>query len=301
MNKQSTVPILYHGGSYGTYLEWCLTVLTTDLPLTSPFTTIGNSHNFPGHQLGNIKGWRHYVSSPECWKFVRLHPKTKSDEKLKQNLNEISSHVNFFIYIYPSKDTLLLSLINQFTKIWDDWWDSAFNSRQSISSSKIYENWPVPRDVPINQIPVWIKREFLSYYLMPMYFDQIEWDQPEHHNQHNCVFVSLDNLLYDFKNTILGIINQLNLKLIKPIDLLDPYYHQMSSLQTNVNQGVLCKEILDSISNQTLFDWTNQNLTLVSESYLQWQLRNLGYELRCHGLDTFPTNSVQLKELLYTV
>jgi hypothetical protein len=40
---------------------------------------------------------------------------------------------------------------------------------------------------------------------------------------------------------------------------------------------------------------------LASESYVQWQLRNLGYEIQCHELDKFPTNSVHLKELLYTI
>lgn len=36
-----------------------------------------------------------------------------------------------------------------------------------------------------------------------------------------------------------------------------------------------------------------------SEAWIQWQLRNLGYEIQCHGLDKFPTNSVHLHELLY--
>jgi predicted nuclease with RNAse H fold len=46
---------------------------------------------------------------------------------------------------------------------------------------------------------------------------------------------------------------------------------------------------------------TWEPLPLPSEAWIQWQLRNLGYELRCHGLDMFPTNSVQLRELLYRV
>lgn len=300
MNKKDTVPILYHGGSYGTYLEWCLTTLTTDLPLESPFTNKGNSHNFAGHQLLNIDGWRQYARSMDHWKFVRLHPKSRSNEELKQNISEISSQVNYFIYIYPSSDTLLVSLSNQFTKVWDDWWNTAFNSCQ-ISSNKIYENWPISRDILISQIPVWVKREFLSYYLMPMYFDQIEWNQPKHYDQGNCVFVSVDDLLYDFKNTIFKITNRLNLNLINPVNVLDPYYDQMIELQTNTNQDVLCKQILDSVANQALFDWSDQSLTLASEAYIQWQLRNQGLEIRCHGLDMFPTNSVQLKELLYTV
>jgi len=41
-------------------------------------------------------------------------------------------------------------------------------------------------------------------------------------------------------------------------------------------------------------------LPLPSEVWIQYRLRELGYEIRCHGLDIFPTTSVQLKKLLYT-
>jgi hypothetical protein len=42
-------------------------------------------------------------------------------------------------------------------------------------------------------------------------------------------------------------------------------------------------------------------LPLASEAWIQWQLRNLGWEIKCHELDIFPTNSVYLKELLYHI
>ena len=300
MSKKNTVPILYHAGSYGVYLDWCLTTLTTNQEIESPLNANGNSHNFKnGHWIRNIEEWRHYISSTNEWNFARLHPKKHRSDDLHQILNEISNQVNFFIYIYPSDNTLLLTLNNQFTKVWEDWWKDCSQSEELID--KIYANWPIDQTTTIDQIPNWIKRELLSYYLLPMYFDQLAWSQPNHYNQNNCIVIFVDDLLYDFKNTIFRIVNQAKLTLIKPIDLLVPHHTQMLNLQKNINQDRLCKEILDSIVTQKMFDWKNQSLTLASESYLQWQLRNLGYELQCHGLDMFPTNSVQLKELLYTV
>lgn len=49
--KSQIIPIAYQGGTYGTYLEWCLTSLTSTDQLVSPFTDVGNSHKFRGHFL----------------------------------------------------------------------------------------------------------------------------------------------------------------------------------------------------------------------------------------------------------
>jgi hypothetical protein len=115
------------------------------------------------------------------------------------------------------------------------------------------------------------------------------------------MFVSIDNLLYNFENTILKIVDRSGANLVKSIDSLLLYHRQMLSLQKNINQDVLCQKIVNSIVEQEIVDWADQYLGLASESYIQWQLRNLGYEVQCDGLDMFPTNSVQLKKLLYTV
>lgn len=268
--------------------------------MDSPFNPNGNSHGFDGHHLHDIDGWRQYVSSANSWDFVRLHPKRKQSDNIQQHLDEISNQVRLFVYLYLDPNTLLLILNNQVDKVGRDWWDHSFETGL-IDINQIYKNWPVDQGTPIKNIPVWIKREFLSHYLMPAWFDQIEWFTLNHYNQPNCLFVPVDQLLYNFKNTIEQILNQSGLKLTKPIDELLLIHDQMIGLQKNINQDQLCKSIVESISGTSVLDWSDQYITLVSESYIQWQLRNLGYGLRCHGLDTFPTNSVQLKELLYTV
>ena len=302
MNKKDTVPILYPGGGYGSYLVWCLIVLTTELAIKSPLNTNGNSHKFKdGNYLhGGIEGWRNYLQSADQWNFIRFHPKMKQSDSLRHYLNELSTQVNFFVYIRPSTNTLLLTINNQFTKMHHNWWDHSFQVGD-INSDIIYNNWPVSRDMPISQTPNWIKREFLSYYMMPWFFDEIEWHQPEHYNQSNCLLVFVEDILYNFKNTISKIINQSTLTLTKSLDDLVPHHSHMISLQKNIDQDFLCRKIIDSIVDQKVFDWTGQYMPLPSEAYVQWELRNQGFELRCHGLDILPTNSVQLKELLYTV
>ena len=63
----------------------------------------------------------------------------------------------------------------------------------------------------------------------------------------------------------------------------------------------LCNQIVDSTIQGVDFSWADRYLPLPSESWVHWQLRNLGFEIQCHELDIFPTNSKKLKELLYKI
>jgi hypothetical protein len=293
-----TVPIIYNGGSYGTYLEWCLTSLCSSQPIIDPFTGTGSSHKFQGNFVSCTQDWQQYLSTGAPHQLVRSHPKIYKTESISKNLNEILNSVDNIIYLYPDKDSVLLTVNNYFTKIWDDWWSHQFFTE--IDVSKIYSNWEVA-DIPIGEIPTWIRREFLSFYLMPAWYDQVEWyhlDSWNHPRSHNIL---VKDLLYDFESVIDQLQQTLNFCFVRPVSDLLPYHKKNLQLQKFKNQDKLCKNIVDSVVNNFEFDWSDQLVPLASESWIQWQLRNLGYEIQCHGLDTFPTNSVHLQKLIYPV
>jgi hypothetical protein len=293
-----TVPIIYNGGSYGTYLEWCLTSLCSSQPIIDPFTGTGSSHKFQGNFVSGTQDWRQYLSTGTPHQLVRSHPKIYKTESISKNLNEILNSVDNIIYLYPDKDSVLLTVNNYFTKIWDDWWSHQFFTE--IDVSKIYSNWEVA-GIPIDEIPTWIRREFLSFYLMPAWYDQVEWyhlDSWNHPRSHNIL---VKDLLYDFESVIDQLQQTLNFCFVRPVSDLLPYHKKNLQLQKFKNQDKLCKNIVDSVVNNFKFEWSDQSVPLASESWIQWQLRNLGYEVRCHELDTFPTNSVHLRELIYPV
>ena len=295
----NTVPIIYSAGAYGTYVEWCLTTLCSSQPIQEPFKPNGNSHEFEGNFLSGMPGWRNYVSTGTQHKFVRLHPKTLAEESVTSNLTEMLESVPGIIYLYPDQDSMMLIVNNYLSKPWDDWWSHQFST--SIDVSKIYSNWHLAAATPIAEIPTWIRREFLSFYLMPAWYDQVEWyhlDTWAHPRSHN---VLIKDLLYNFELVMSQLQNQFDFDFVRPITDLLPYHEKNLQLQTHKNQDQLCKRIIDSIMNKVDFDWSDQILPLASEAYVQWQLRNLGYEIRCHELDKFPTDSVHLHELLYTI
>jgi len=292
-----TIPIVYNGGTYGTYLEWCLTTLTSTDEIQSPFTHVGNSHAFIGNHLVSFDDWVGYTKLNNAKRFVRFHPKTQQGDSLTTVLDQICQSVNFAIYLYPDPDSVLLCLNNYYSKIWADWWTHQFSN--SIDISKIYNNWPVSRNTNLQDVPLWIRREFLSYYLMPAWFDQIEWHHPSTWRNNKCCTVFVNDLLHDFKNTLQTIGKHCNLHYLRSIDELLEYHSKNLSLQKNLTQDQLCKTILTAVIEYQDFTWNE--LPFISEVWVQWELRNQGFEIQCDGLDKFPTNSIQLRELLYSV
>ena len=291
------MPILFHGGTYGTYLEWCLTTLCSKDPIISPFNAKGTSHIFRGNHLGDMTGWHQYGCADQDLQFVRFHPKTKKDERLSENLDKVTSQVKKVIYIYPDPESVLLTINNCYTKIWEDWWLNHFSGQ--VDQNKIYENWPISTEVPIDEIPIWIKREFLSLYLMPSWQDQVEWNLLTSWNSPKCHIVLVSDLLHNFEATIESIKSFCQLDFHRPIDSLITHHRENIKLQKFIDQDSVCRNIVQSILSDQIHQW--DPLPLPSEAWIQWQLRNHGYEIRCHGLDTFSTNNVQLKELLYSV
>jgi hypothetical protein len=303
--KNSTIPIAFHGGSYGTYLEWALsTLIDPTTGIIDPVTDIGNSHNFLGNHLINMNGWRKYLAGNKTYRLVRFHPKTSSTESISDNFSELEQAIDQFVYIYPDESTLLLCLSNHYDKVWpsaeihNNWWEYQVNS-SAFGLDKLYGHWPVDPGTDINQIPPWIKREFLSFYIMPMWFDHIEWGSSAQFNHPKCLKLSVHDLLFKFDHTVNHLIHHLHLNAIRPVEDLLPIHARMLSLQTDIGIDQLCRDIIHALMHNQPFSW--KPMSIIGESWIQWQLRNLGYEIKCHGLDTFPTNSVNLQELLYKV
>jgi hypothetical protein len=295
-----TIPIVFTGGAYGTYLEWLLTTLTTDLPVIDPFTKSGNSHGYRGKHLLNMAGWNEYVDNIDTpLKFVRLHPKTANTESISDNLKTILSSVDRCIYLYPDVNSMLLVINNYFDKIWEDWWVHQISN--DIGLDKIYSNWPVDPDCPIDQIPVWIRREFLSYYLMPAWYNQVEWYHLDAWKNSRCTTILVNQLLDNVNDTLSQIQKDNNLVWTKSFNDIFPMHQKMLSLQQHRNQDQLCRDIIKSVvTDVPELDWSDLNLPLASQSYIQFELRNLGFEIECHSLDNFPTSSVYLKSIIYS-
>jgi hypothetical protein len=293
-----TVGIAYSPGCYGTYLEWCLTMLTSTDKISAPFSSNGNSHKFGGNLIENIFDQKNISDLTKNLNFFRVHPKYKKEHSLINNLTNLCSATSSLIHLYPDKSSVLLCINNIQSKIYNDWWTLLFDSH-TIDQNEIYENWPVNPDVKINQVPRWIQREFLSFYLMPAWFDQTEWYLPDCWQHDKCLVITVHELLWNFENSLVRCRDFCDLDYVRPVSDLFEFHRQNLQNQLYLDEDVLCNNIVTATTGVEDFSWLPRSL--VSEAWIQWQLRNLGYEVRCHELDTFPTNSVHLRELIYPV
>lgn len=295
--KHSTL-ILYNGGAYGTYLEWALTTLTElSTEISSPLTSTGSSHLFEGTHIGspNFPNWNRDIKKNKCFQFARAHPKINQNDSIKDNISVALTSFDRIIHCYPDQNSILLNINNSFSKIWKDWFKNRLND--SVFANNLYTNWNINPEPPAECIPPWIIREILSYNLMPSWQSEVEWFLPNTWQHPKCKFVFISDLLYNFKKVILEIQEFCNLEFKRDVNELLEHHNQMLSLQHYLNQDSLCNNIINAILTSQPLSWNS--LPMPSQSWVQWQLRNLGYEIRCDGLDIFPTNSVNLQELLY--
>jgi hypothetical protein len=289
--------ILYNGGSYGTYLEWVLTTLTSTDNIVLPFTDVGNSHLFVGNYLNcpGTTNWQEKIDQSTFFQFARAHPKLYEHSSIRDNLLIALNSFDQIIFCYPDQKTILLTINNVFTKIWDSWIEHRLTD--PVFADNLYTNWNVDPATPADCIPIWIVRELLSYNLMPSWKSEVEWFLPDVWNHPRCKFLFVSDLLYNFESVVDEIKNFCRLDFKKEIKDLLPCHAQMLNLQKYLTQDSLCSNIVDATINAQSMCW--ESLPLASQSWIQWQLRNLGYEIRCNGLDKFPTNSIHLQELIY--
>jgi hypothetical protein len=298
-----TVGIAYSSGTYGTYLEWCLTTLTSKGKIVAPFNANGDSHRFKGNFIRNIFDQTNSVELTKNLNFFRALPKYKKEHSLSKNLFDMCELTKSLIYLYPDKSSILLCINNIHEKIYDNRFEYYFYNTQfeycGIDQNEIYKNWPVDSNLKLHQIPRWIQREFFSFYLIPTWFDQIEWYHLDTWQHEKCQVITVRELLWDFEKTLNCCRDFCGLEYTRPItDLLELHQQNLQN-QQHLNEDVLCHTIVNSTVEDKNFSWLPRSL--VSEAWIQWQLRTLGWEIRCDGLDTFPTNSVHLKELLYNI
>ena len=117
------VCIVFNGGNYGTFLEWCLHYFTdTTFTETLPFTKLGNAHNYEGHHLHSFKGFVDYIDSTDNFSLVRGHIRNTVNDNQIENFRYIYNNFKKTIFLHCTKDTLLWSINNKFEKIYGDKW-----------------------------------------------------------------------------------------------------------------------------------------------------------------------------------
>jgi len=289
-NYKDTSIVAYPPGAYGTFLEWCLTYFTGQLPAGEqswPFIdATGSAHRFRGNHIkqpsrafqiqSGLQDIDLYLTqSDRTVMFARTHADFKD---MQEYINNYHKHINRFIYVRPNPNTLLLVLNN----IVDKTPNNDITQRSLKHVKQGMDRWEI--------------RESISFW-----FDEYQAYMESFYSvADNCVIIELPDLMSDLKTALDKIFSATGLHWSQAHSKdIDAVTEKWLSLQRHLNKDTVCQSIVDSIINSTHYDWADQNLTMYDEAFVQWTLRDLhGLAMRCYNVNVFPTNTTDLRNLL---
>jgi len=158
------------------------------------------------------------------------------------------------------------------------------NSHNIRAWNPNYTNW--------NQMQTWELREWLSIFY------------PEYAQELNCAIDSVDSdwftisntdILYHPQQSFKAVLDFCKLQITTPIDQFASNWK--TAQQYVVDEFDLVAKIVDSAVGGKEFAWKEMNI--VAEAIVQQRLRQKGFEIKCDGLNIFPTNAAELHKLLY--
>jgi hypothetical protein len=284
--SERVIPIIFNGGSYGHFVAWCLCYFsgkTNELP----FNKTGNSHLFTENDF-------------KSHGLIKIHPKhpddVYKDYVLKERLNYIANKYGSGIFLYANYDLFLLNINNKFSKIftetsggWLGWVES-----NNVDMANDLKKWQVDN---LDSMQQWQIREFLSYFIWKQHEKEIEIDTILHYHNDSIIKIDIKQLISEFQLTIERLLDYCNFT--KSRSNFEEIYEIWVKLQTHIHKDQIVESIIKNVIDDTDFEWSDKNLSIVDEAIIQFKLRELfDFDLLCYNLNEFPTNTADLKKYL---
>lgn len=271
------IKVIFPPGCYGTFLSKCLYKFT-DLNQS-------NTNDFVFDQFGSSHDFRNEQSSKKIIAFGH-------EETLKVNKTDK------VIVILPCPEHKLDYFDNQFFKQQKK---HLCNYIYSLGNSneiqqKLSQNWNYHKKFG-DDTPLWILREWCSFWIQDCLdhgYDPLRYEKFD-----GAIKINTQNIFENLENVILLLANKLELKVLA----------DSNSIKI-VHKNFVESQILHGIQKKCM-TWVNdilQNnksdspcLTIFDESYVQYLLREKGFEIQCDGLNSFPDDATQMRNLIYHV
>lgn len=148
-----------------------------------------------------------------------------------------------------------------------------------------------------NDTPIWILREFISLWIVDCMNDGYSVDN--YKNVHSKIQITTQDIFLNFQTVLHKICKELNLSINIDNELITENHTKFLSLQKYHNSQLRCQQWVDDIIVEK--HSSNPCQTIFDESYVQHLLRASGFELQCDGLNILPTNSADMKKLIYKI
>jgi hypothetical protein len=287
MNK---ILIVYPVGAYGSFIYWMLIAKQYNLSIdNAPFknSTVGSSHQFTNGEFPMIFSKAHlleFLDSPNL-SVKHMHLNDELTVDLLKECNKIK-----LVYLNFNRNSKIWVMNNRHFKItkngfFDNYFFTEFLTKWGIRDFNHYNRWEL--------------REALSYFVSQIDSPAESYLKTAITNNSDVdvgMYVDINELRDNFENTLDKIYtycgidcNNDFIQQIKPI-WLESQHHKFKDKLVN--------DISTNIINNIDFTITDE-LSIIDEAYIQYNLRIAGVELRCYNLNTFPKTNKEFQSLIF--
>jgi hypothetical protein len=290
--------IIFHTGAYGTYLHWLVhTMLSTTVD--DPLIESGASHGFNNnHPVSTAQTAQGTIEIER----LHLYPEPTSGDMAQTLHNHLAAH-GPAVFCYPRPCNYLLTINNHVYKSPHRLGEQhpspeAFYQKLfEFNRDNIRQGWNLEPDQMLLPQHRWILREFMSLNFFSNWQHQTGWYLPDQYTHPDCLYVYVEDLLQSPGAVLDQIRDFYGLVWQQPYSSVQHIHDRNLQLQQYRHQDSLAKDIMSAVEQQRTLQWQAEDITLVTEAYLQKSLRDLGLDLRCQDLNHFPTDASTLRGL----
>lgn len=278
------IKICFPAGCYGHYLAQCLWYFT-DISDSNVedfvFDADGGSHTF----RQNFQARNHIQIGHFSYK--------TSGQNHLATLNVAPG--DQLVTIMPVETHWLDYFNNQFEKQAKKHFVSYLDGMISLHEieTKLRDHWQYQHGINSN-IPQWIKRELVSFYIQDMLDHGYARD---HCNLPGSIKVPTTMFFTDFAERFKSLCQDLGLRITTSDVEITTHNSKFQTLQRHHDSQNRCMRWVDDVLQDRAS--TYQALTLFDEAYMQSALRLRNFEIRCDGLDQFPECSTTMQTLIW--
>lgn len=267
-------------GCFGTYISRCLyhyTNLGFSAGWQMDFDAAGSSHAFRS------------INTDKIQKPANLHHDWSKMPNDKSNNVVIYAHADHRLdyydnqFIKQDKGRLINHLLLSFT--------------MDEISHKLQTQWGYVG--PLNEeIPRWIAREFISFWLKHTLEDG--YDKSKYLDlPHVKSFCCQDLFERDCFMMLSDLCHALNLDLIETSENVRHNHMTFLSVQRFHNMQIKCENFIESCLDTTdCAVMKSPCVTIFDEAFVQYRLRETGWDIECNELFEFPSDSSRLRHLM---
>lgn len=273
--------IVYPGGCYGQFTGWALEWIQGNYPVEyRPFTDKKNSHKWNGNFMTSIDK---AVAHPK--ERAHVHPINEETDNIVTGIEKSLTVYDKVIVIYPALSDFLWNCNNKLTKIYGEkgWFKNNSKHFGDMSKWKSKDTWEY--------------REFLSFWLYDQHMSETGYKDIIDYNNNRVFKIQINQIRDDFNNTFNKLSKWLQIENVRSDDDLTKLHMDWIQNELYLYKDKLIENIVDAIINNV--DIPMNECSIFDQADIQRKLRNAGYEIKCYGLNEWPSTTTQLRELIY--